>query len=94
MRKLDDKTVLIKQLKQIAAKLTEEVKRMPEEPLTVYYDNGGGQSGFRENPYFTAYEKLLASYTKTLTALKSMSSGNEPEIVSLDALRSKFKIAK
>ena len=94
MRKLDDKTVLTKQLKLIASKLIAEGKKMPHEPLTVEYDNGGGQSGIRENPYYPAYEKLLASYTKGLAALKAMSADNEPEIVSLDALRSKFKIAK
>ena len=94
MSKKQEKAILIEQLKLIADKLTEEGQKMPKEPLIVEYDNGGGQSGVRENPYYPAYEKLLASYTKTLTTLKAMSAGTDAEIVHLDALRSKFKIAK
>lgn len=31
-------------------------------PLVIEYDNGGGQSGKRENPLFKAYENLWRSY--------------------------------
>ena len=89
-----DKDILIEQLRLMADKLTEEGRKMPEEPLIVEYNNGGNQSGTHENPYYPAYEKLLASYTKALTALKAISNGTETEIMNLDALRSKFKIAK
>lgn len=30
--------------------------------LVVEYDNGGGQKGIRENPYFKGYENLWRSY--------------------------------
>lgn len=30
--------------------------------LVVEYDNGGGQTGVRENPWFKAYEALWKSY--------------------------------
>ena len=30
--------------------------------LVIDYDNGGGQSGIRENPHFKAYESLWKSY--------------------------------
>ncbi len=86
--------VLKEQLRLIADKLTEESTKMPKEPLIVEYDNGGGQSGIRENPYYPAYEKLLASYTKALATAKSLADGSDTEIVSLDAIRSKFKVAK
>ena len=66
---------------------------MESEPLVMEYDNGGGQSGIRENPYYPAYEKLLASYTKALATLKVM-GGQEAEISSLESIRSKFKVAK
>jgi len=34
--------------------------------LTMEYDNGGGQSGIRENPAFKAYEALWKSYSAGL----------------------------
>ena len=78
----------------MADKLVEEGKQIPNESLTVEYDNGGGQSGIRENPFFPAYEKLLASYTKTLTVLRSISDKSDSEVTKLEDIRSKFKIAK
>ena len=50
-------------------KLKKARKEMAKEPLVVPYDNGGGQSGIRENPHFTAYEKLMGTYTKSLDQL-------------------------
>ena len=91
---MNEKEVLKEQLRLMAAKLTEESARMPEEALIIEYDNGGGQSGFRENPYYSAYEKLLASFTRTLTTAKALSAGEDEEINSLDDLRSRFKVAK
>ena len=53
----------------MADKLKEARKTMANEPLVIDYDNGGGQTGIRENPHFTAFEKLMASYTKSLDQL-------------------------
>ncbi len=92
--KAENKKILVEQLKLIADKLVEESAKLPDEKLIVEYDNGGGQKGVRENPFFPAYEKLLASYTKTLTALESMADGVDTELVSLNSFKSKFKIAK
>ena len=44
------------------AKLEEAIRQLAKEPLTVEYDNGGGQHGERENPKFRAYEALWKSY--------------------------------
>ena len=89
-----DKKILIEQLNMIAKMLTEEGKKIDSEPLIIEYDNGGGQSGVRENPFYPAYEKLLASYTKTLTSLKDMGGEQDAEVKNLDAIRSMFKVAK
>lgn len=51
-------------------------KRLVNEPLVIEYDNGGGQSGIRENPEWTAYEKLLKSYQATLRAI-SLQNGKK-----------------
>ena len=92
---MKDIDVLKKQLRLMADRLIEDGKRIPDEPLVIEYDNGGGQSGIRENPFYPAYEKLLTSYSKTLAAVKSMADSDDAaEISSLDTLRSRFKVAK
>ena len=88
-------TVLVNQLQNMSKKLKKVGKQMAEEELIVEYDNGGGQKGVRENPYYPAYEKLLASYTKTFLAVKDMIGEQVlTEVTSLDDIRSKFKVAK
>lgn len=70
-----------------------EGARIPDEDLVIDYDNGGGQAGVRENPFYPAYERLLASYTRALDAVKNI-SGDDEETESLTALRSRFRVAK
>ena len=53
----------------MAAKLEESRKLMANEPIVVPYDNGGGQTGMRENPHFSAFEKLINTYTRSLAQL-------------------------
>lgn len=62
----------------MADKLEESRKAMKDEPLVVPYDNGGGQSGIRENPHFTAYEKLMATYSKSLRHLAEIVEKGAP----------------
>ena len=89
-----DKKVLKDQLESMAKRILEEGKKIGKEPLVIEYDNGGGQAGIRENPFYPAYEKLLASYTKTLAAYKDMAGDDTAQIQSLDAIRARFKVAK
>lgn len=49
------------------------------EPFVVEYDNGGGQVGTKENPEWTAYEKLLKSYHATLRAIAAQAGGKASE---------------
>ena len=85
--------ILTLQVLSMADKLEEARQRMPIEELIVEYDNGGGQSGVRENPYYPAYEKLLASFVKSLTALQAMIGNNAgSEVDELGDLRSRFKV--
>lgn len=53
--------------------------RLEDEPLVIAYDNGGGQSGIRENPEWIAYEKLTKSYHATLRAITAQTSGKRAE---------------
>lgn len=56
----------------MASKLEEARKTMANEPLVVPYDNGGGQTGLRENPHFAAFEKLMNTYARSLNQLKAI----------------------
>lgn len=50
-------------------KLIETRRGLVKQSLVIPYDNGGGQTGIRENPAFKAYQTLLASYRKALEEL-------------------------
>lgn len=56
----------------MAEKLEESRKQMDKEPIVVPYNNGGGQEGIRENPHFSAFEKLLTTYNKSLNHLRQI----------------------
>ena len=88
-------TELADQVIFMAGKLKESKAGLKDQAIVIPYDNGGGQTGIRENPAFTAYEKLLAAYTKSLAALREMIGSTAPEEISaLDDLRLKFRVVK
>lgn len=62
----------------MACKLSEARDSMKNEPLVIEYDNGGGQCGIRENPHYTAYEKLLTTYNKSLRQLTEIIESGSP----------------
>ena len=85
---------LARQVQAMAAKLEETQKLMKDEPLITVYDNGGGQKGTRENPYYPAYEKLLGVYLKSLAMLDDLMGEHAPSITdTLDELRARFKVS-
>lgn len=65
----DEALELAKSVLFMAVKLEESREAMKNEPLVIPYDNGGGQVGIRENPHYTAFEKLMATYTRSLDQL-------------------------
>jgi hypothetical protein len=62
----------------MAEKLKEAREAMKDEELIIPYDNGGGQMGIRENPHFTAFEKLMVTYTKSLRQLTEIIEAGAP----------------
>ena len=62
----------------MAAKLEESRKAMENEPIVIPYDNGGGQVGIRENPHYSAYEKLVTTYSKSLRQLTEIVEKGAP----------------
>ena len=88
-------TVLAEQVIFMSKKLKESKADLKDQAIVIPYDNGGGQTGIRENPAFTAYEKLLATYTKSLTALRDVIGNDAPrELSALDDLRRKFQVVR
>lgn len=56
----------------MARKLKETRDSMGKTPLIVRYDNGGGQSGYRENPVFKAYNSMAARYVAAIHELQAL----------------------
>ena len=89
----DRVTTMIRQADFMAAKLEESRQRIEDMDIVIEYDNGGGQSGIRENPWVTAYEKLLTTFNKTLATLNQIGDGaGGEEVERLDDLRKRFKV--
>lgn len=57
--------------------LNKQKTALGDQPFVVEYDNGGGQTGTKENPEWTAYEKLLKSYHATLRAIAAQQGGGK-----------------
>ena len=53
------------------AKLDEAREEMQDESIVDSYNNGGGQSGTRENPYFKSYLNLWRGYLAGLEKFTS-----------------------
>lgn len=53
---------VIDNLAWMAAKLDETRKEIGFEAVAIPYDNGGGQSGIRENPLYKGYVNLWRAY--------------------------------
>lgn len=73
---MKDREKHIKELEKTADFLLENIENamidLEGEPLSVKYDHGGGQSGRKENPAFTAFEKMVKSYQSVINQLDSM----------------------
>lgn len=90
---MDDKKIIKEQLQRLAERIQIEGERIPDEPLITEYDNGGGQIGTHENPFYPAYQKLMACYLKTLAAAKDICGADDSVVNSLDSLRARFKVS-
>jgi hypothetical protein len=70
---------LSQQLLFMRDKLQEMRRDLQYQDPSIPYDNGGGQTGIRENPAFVAYEKLLKSYESALLTLRQMLGIDKPK---------------
>lgn len=53
-------------------KLDEARKELLYESIFTDYDNGGGQTGLREHPGFTAYNKMFTTFARSIKQLTDM----------------------
>lgn len=53
---------VIQNMASLKAKLDDAQEEIQEAPLTIEWDNGGGQSGVKENPVFRMYESMWKAY--------------------------------
>ena len=53
---------VIQNTASLKAKLDDAQEEIQEAPLTIEWDNGGGQSGVKENPVFRMYESMWKAY--------------------------------
>ena len=53
----------------MSVKLEDTRQEIREAEVTVPYDNGGGQSGVRQNPVFQGYESLWKAYMTGMTQI-------------------------
>lgn len=60
-------------------KLDEARADMMCSSLVTVYNNGGGQLGTRENPAFSAYNKLFASYSRCMKQITDLMVGDAGE---------------
>lgn len=92
---MKDRKKHISELENTAEFLRQEIQtarqELEGEPLTVTYDHGGGQSGVRENPAYTAFAKMLKSYQAVVTQLESMTEKEQPTKVVTLVGNSKWK---
>lgn len=63
---------LLANLAFLKVKLDESRADLLGEKIYTEYDNGGGQTGIREHPGFSAYNKLLTTYARAIKQLADM----------------------
>ena len=62
---------LIENTAWMKAKLDDAQRAIKTSSVCVPYDNGGGQTGIRENPLFKGYEGLFKSYMAGMRVILS-----------------------
>ena len=78
------------------AKLDQARDLIGDTSVAIEYDNGGGQTGTRENPAFKGYSSLLKSYMSAIDQLNKLTGADADEqaVSSLAAHRAAFKVMR
>lgn len=91
---------VIKNVSWMKVKLDVTMEKIKTSDVCIPYDNGGGQTGMRENPLFKGYESLFKSYMSGMKQIldvlpKQIAEVEKEEIekpqTMLDFVRNKHK---
>lgn len=86
---------IIENVAWMQVKLDFSRKSMRDEKIAIPYDNGGGQSGMRENPIFKAYESLWKAYMCGISAiLQQLPAEAIEEIKTVEAPKTMLELIK
>lgn len=80
---------VIENVAWMRVQLEEARKDIKTSKVVIKYDNGGGQSGLRENPLFKGYEALWKSYMSGLSKLLDLLPPAEAKATVPEALKPK-----
>ena len=69
--RVDALKAIIENTAWMKAKLDEAREAIKNTSVAIPYDNGGGQTGIRENPLFKGYEALWKSYMAGMNVIMS-----------------------
>ncbi len=75
----------------MCVKLEDSIAAIKSSEIAITYDNGGGQSGIRQNPLFQGYESLWKSYMTGMSQI--MASAGAQKDVKSEKLKPKSVIA-
>ena len=76
-------------------KIEEQIPLFKKEPLSQRVTVGTGEKILRQNPNISEFRALVRDYQQAIKAYSELSDGEkDAEIKNLDALRSKFRVAK
>lgn len=89
----DEAVALAEAVVLMSIRIKESIEELKDAPLVIPYDNGGGQSGIRENPQYTAFEKLMASYNKSLRQLTEIVERGSPSKKTIGVMKELNAIA-
>ena len=90
---------LIDNIAWMKVKLDETREMIKSSSVAIPYDNGGGQTGIRENPLFKGYESLFKSYMSGMERIldllppeqaPAVETADQPKTV-LELVRNKHK---
>ena len=68
-KKIEMLETVIQNTAWMKAKLDDTMAQIRETSVAIPYDNGGGQTGIRENPLFKGYSSLWKSYISGMSIL-------------------------
>ena len=86
---------LMKAILSLQKKLEDNEARFLQEPLRLWVENANGIDVPKPNPFVQEYRAMIRDFSAALKAYKEITGEkDEPEISSLENIRSRFKVAK